>query len=96
MRTQRELDVLDRGAHGLGAVAEDLDVDALRERRLELRQERLHAIGDLDDVRARLALHVQDDRALVARPAGELRVLDAVDDARDVARGGPASRSCTR
>ena len=58
---------------------EDLHVDALRERRLQLRQERLHPVGDLDDVGARLALDVQDDGALVVRPAGELRVLDAVD-----------------
>ena len=52
----------------------------------QLRQERLDAIGDLDDVGARLALHVDDDRPrlLVPGPAGELRVLDAVDDVGDV------------
>ena len=65
---QRELHVVDRGAHGLGAVAEDGDVDACGQRRLELRQERLHPVGDLDDVGAGLALHVEDDGPL-ARPA---------------------------
>ena len=59
----------------------------------ELRQERLHPVGDLDDVRARLALHVEDDGALVVGPAGELRVLDAVDDVGDV---GEAHRRAVR
>ena len=95
--SERELHVFDRRAHGLGAVAEStFDLDALRQRRLQLRQERLHPVGDLDDVRARLALDVENDGALVVGPAGELRVLHAVDDVRDVARAAPARRSCRR
>ena len=81
---ERELDILDRRAHRLGAVGEDLHLDRLRERRLQLRKQRFDAIGDLNDVRAGLALDVQDDGAAVARPRRELRVLDAVDDVGDV------------
>ena len=69
----------DRGAHGLGAVGEDGDVDALGHGGAELREEGLHPVGHLDDVGAGLALHVEDDGALRTRPAGELRVLHAVD-----------------
>ena len=81
---QRELDVAHRGAHRLGAVGEDVHVDPLRQRRLQLRQEGLHPIGRLDDVGPRLPLDVEDDGALLAGPAGELRVLHAVDHLADL------------
>ena len=55
-------------------------------------------MDDLDEVRAGLSLHVHDHRALLAVPAGELVVLDAVDDGGDIAeadRGaGMLANSC--
>ena len=58
---QRELHVVDRGADGLGAVGENRDLDRGRQGSLQLRQQRFHAVGGLDDVRAGLALDVEDD-----------------------------------
>ena len=81
---ERDLDVFDGRTHGLGAVAEDGDVDALGKRRLQTRKELLHAVGHVDDVRARLAHDIEDDGAPLVRPGRELRVLDPVLDGRDV------------
>ena len=49
-----------------------------------LRQQRLDAIDHLDDVGARLALDVEDDRRRGVRPGAELGVLGAADDVGDV------------
>ena len=46
----------------VGAVGEHVHVDRRRQRRLQLRQQRLDAVDDLDDVGAGLALDVEDDR----------------------------------
>ena len=46
--------------------------------RTELRQERLHAVGDLGTF-AQATLHIEDDRPLLVRPARKLRVFDAID-----------------
>ena len=43
-------------------------------------QERLDAVDDLDDVRARLALDVHDDGRRLVHPGGLLHVLGVVDD----------------
>ena len=59
---QLEFDVAHRGADGGGAVGQDGDVDRGRQRRLQLRQQRLDAVDHLDDVGAGLALDVEDDR----------------------------------
>ncbi len=56
----------------------------------ELGKERLDAIGDLDDVGARLALDVENDGALIVRPRRELGVLDAVGDLGHVTAGEAA------
>ena len=45
-----------------------------------------HAIDHRDRIGVGLALDREHDRALVVEPAGDLVVLDAVDDARDLAR----------
>ncbi len=50
----------------------------------KLRQQRLDAVDDRDDVGAGLALDVEDDRRHVVHPGGELGVLGAVHDLRDV------------
>ena len=44
---QLELDVRDRGADGDGAVGQHRDVDRRRQRRLQLRQQRLDAVDHL-------------------------------------------------
>ncbi len=64
VRQQLELDVLDRGADGVGAVGEDAEVDAGGKRLAELGQERLDLVDDADDVGAGLALDVDDDGGL--------------------------------
>ena len=61
---QLELDVLDGGADGVGAVGEDLEFDAGGKRLAQLGQQRLHAVDDADDVGAGLALNVDDDGRL--------------------------------
>ena len=52
---QRDFDVAQRGADRLGAVDGEIDVDGGRDRGLELRHQRLHAVDHLDDVGARTA-----------------------------------------
>ena len=47
---QLELHVVDRRANGLRAVGEDLNFDRGRQRRLQLRQKLLDAVGHADDV----------------------------------------------
>ncbi len=54
--------------------------------RLQLGQPRLDRIDGRDDVRARLPLHVEDDRGLRVLPRAELHVLGALHDVGDVAQ----------
>ena len=58
---------------------------------MNLRQQRLDAVDDLDDIGAGLALHVEDDRRRRVRPGAELGVLRAADDVGDV--GEPDRRA---
>ncbi len=63
-------------------------IDTLTDGGMEARsrgKQRLYAVGGFDDVGARLALDVQNDRRLVADPTGQADVLDVVDDFADVA-----------
>ena len=55
-----------------------------RQRRLQLRQKPFDPVDDLDDIRARLALDVQDHAGSPVRPGGEVDVFRAVDDVGDV------------
>ena len=54
------------------------------QRGAQLRQQRLDAVDDGDDVRAGLALDVQDDGRRLVHPRGLLDVLGVVDDGRHV------------
>jgi hypothetical protein len=83
-QNQRHLYFFDRGTHGLGAIAQDVERDPLRQRSPHFGQERLDAFCDFDHVGARLTLHVQDDRARRVRPTRELVVLHPVDDVGDL------------
>ena len=86
-----ELDVFDRGADGRRAVGEDGHLHGRRQRRGELRQERLDAVDDRDRVGAGLTLDVEDDGRRRVHPRGLMDVFDAVDDVGDVGDAdGPA------
>ena len=85
----RRPDVPERGANALGTLAQQREVDRRRQLRLKRRQQRLDRVGELDDVAARLAHHLQADRAGSAElrrvdPRAGPVVLDAVDDRRDL------------
>ena len=69
---QSELHVFHGSANGGGAVGENVDLDGGGKRGLQLRQEFLDAIDDGDDVRAGLALNVEDDRGILVGPGGLL------------------------
>ena len=62
----RDLDVAERRADRHRAILPDAQVHRRRQLRLERRQHRADGVGDLDDVGARLLLHLQRDRALPA------------------------------
>ncbi len=62
-----------------------ISIDA-RQRGRQLRQQLLDAVDDLDDVGAGLALDVDDERRRRVHPGGELVVLGADLDRRDVAQ----------
>ena len=83
---ERELHVVHRVADRDRPVVEQVQLDGLRQRGLEARQQRQDVLGHLDRVRARLALDRQDDRALVDVPGRGLVVLDAVDGRADLAQ----------
>ena len=83
---QFELNVLDRGANGRRAVGEHVDVDRAGKRRPQRRQKRLDLVDDGDDIRARLSLHIDDDRRLPVAPGAEIPVFRADRHARDVAQ----------
>ena len=82
---QRELHVLDRGADGLGAVADDLDLDRRRDRCDQPRQRRLDLVDGLDDVGAGLLEHDQEHAALAVGPCRLLGVFRPGDGLADVA-----------
>src|SRR5205085_3392490 len=67
-------------------IGEDRDVGRRWNRGPELGQQRFHAVGRLNDVRARLPLDVEDYGGFAADPAGEPHVLDVVDYFADVAQ----------
>ena len=81
---QGELHLVDRGADGLRAVVEHLDVDRRRHLGAEGRQELAHLVDHLDGVGAGLAVDREHDAALVLVPGGHLVVLHAVDDAAEL------------
>ena len=78
------LHVPHRGADGRRAIGEHRDLDRGGQRADQLRQEPFHAVHDLDDVRARLALDVEDHRGDVVPPGRLLHVLGVVDHLGDV------------
>ena len=65
-------------------VGEDVDLHSGRKRGLELRKEGLHRVDDLDDVRPRLPLDIDDHRRGVVHPRRLADVLRAVDHLGDV------------
>ena len=81
-----ELDVLDRGADGDRAVGQRRDRDRRRQRLTERGQYLLDAVDDLDDVRAGLALNVDDERRRGVHPRLEAAVLRRDFDPRDVGK----------
>ncbi|MGY4459699.1 hypothetical protein ACVWYI_003659 [Bradyrhizobium sp. LB13.1] len=82
---QRELDVLDGGADGRGAVADELDLDRGRYRGHEARQGGLDPVDGLDHVGARLLEYHQEHAALAIGPGRLLGVFSAADRLADVA-----------
>jgi hypothetical protein len=82
---QLEFDVLDGGANGDGAIGQDVEVDGCGQRGLQLRQQRLDAFDDGDDVGAGLALDIENDGRRFVHPGAELVVFRAFDDIADVA-----------
>ena len=58
--------------------------DGRRKRRLQLRQQRLDAIHNRNDVRAGLPLDVDDHRRHGIHPRGLVQILGAVDDGRHI------------
>ena len=92
---QRELHVAHGGANGAGAIGDQRQLGAARHGALQPRQLGANALHGLDDVGARLAMHVDDHGRGVAIPAADLGVLQALDDLGDVARAGPG-RCCDR
>jgi hypothetical protein len=81
---QGELDVAHRRAHSLRAVRQDRHLDPLGQRSLQAGQQVFDPLGDLDQVRPRLALHVQDDRRVLVGPARQLGVFNPVQHLGDV------------
>ena len=65
---ERELDVVDRSADGLGAVGQDVDGHVRRDHRLKPRQRLLDAVDGLDDVGAGLLGDDQQDRRACCCP----------------------------
>ncbi len=88
---QRQLDLVDRLLDRRRGVEHDGDVHALGERRLQLLQARLHAVGDRDGVRPALLADAEALRGLPVVPRDHAPVLEPVLDGRDVRqrRDGP-------
>ena len=81
---QSDLDLVQRGADGDGAVGRDLQVDVGGQRGAQHRQLRLYRVDGGDDVRAGLAADDGDHGRLAVEQAGGARVLDRVRDAGDL------------
>ena len=79
------MDISDGRADGLRAVAQDLDLDRLRNGCLEPRQSGLDAIDGVDDVGTGNLEDGQQDRAFAVRPRGQFHVFRPVHRAPDVA-----------
>src|SRR5205823_5911219 len=82
---QRELNVGDRGAERLRAVAQHLDLDRRRDRRLQLRQSGLDAIHGLDDVGPRQFENWQQNRLLAVGKGRQPSIFWRVYGTPDVA-----------
>ena len=73
-----------RGPNPRRAVGDDGYVDARREAGGQPRQRRLDLVHGADDVRARLALNVKENRRRLVIPGAQLIVFRARDDIGDV------------
>ena len=65
-------------------VAQYIDFDRRRQGCQQPGQPGLDQLDGVDDVRARLAEHAEDEAAMGIRPGGELGVFDAVDHGADI------------
>ena len=83
---ERELDIVDGGADGVGAVAHDDEADAGGHGPLQARQLRPDTLDRVDDVGAGLTLDIEDDRRFALIPTADLFVFESVDHLRDVAQ----------
>ena len=81
---QLELDVVDRGADAGRAIGEDRRVQPGRQAAQQIRKLLFDRIGGGDDVRARLALDIEDDRRGLVGERAEPAVLSALDDLGDI------------
>ena len=81
---ERKFHVAHRGADRRGAVGENGNINRRGQVGLDLRQKLFDAVNDLDDVRAGLALDVDDDRRRLVHPRRELRVFHVVNHVRHV------------
>ena len=93
---ERKFHVAHRGADRRGAVGEDGNVHCRRQVGLELRQKLFDAVNDLDDVRAGLALDVDDDRRRLVHPRRELGVFHVVNHVRHVGQNHRRAVADTR
>ena len=75
---QLELHVRNGCANGVGAVGENADLNLFRQGRGELRQQRLDAVYNRDDVSARLPLNVHDHGWRLVHPRRLAHVLDII------------------
>ena len=82
---QGELDVVHRGADGLGPVEPDGDLDRRRDGVAQRGEDPDDPVDGLDDVGPGLAPDDEHHRALAVDPAGGAVVLDVVDDRGHVA-----------
>ena len=77
-----KLDVADRGADRRRAVGQDGHLHGGGQGALQLRQELLDAVGDFNDVRARLPLDIDEHRRRLVHPGRLSDVLDVIGDLR--------------
>ena len=82
---QRELNVLDRGANGLGSIADHTDLDRRRNAGHQPRQQRLDLVDGIDDVGAGLLVNHQEHAALTVGPGRLLGVFRSRHRLADVA-----------
>ena len=81
---QRELHIRDGRANGFRAVAKDGQLYRRGQRGAKLGKQRFHEVGGLDDVRAGLALDVEQHGRIAADPARQADVFDVVHRFADV------------